>query len=331
MKEYDPESGTYQNVEIDPKTKEVRYGEVNPDEEEIVYKFKKIKDLRSRLHHKWWFWCICAFVLIAPWIVVLAIQHHNSLEQKLNKKEVKEVVKEIVKDVKEEVPDNNAGTLTIMDSSKNGDAYTVIIDTVYNGHQLHLYNVRYGIPELYVCDSTDIDSTDRNIVFAARAADFGKERELLGFFINKGEILATGSKNKEGFCAIINHNITLGAGKTTPLLEQAINEGGYFFRNPPLVVNGIPQELTQIGTTPNSRRALCSFNNEIVYIACDDQMTLTEFAQLLSDFGVVTAVNMVGSKGGHGFCRDQDGALHHWGVNRYANYKNVNYLVWKKK
>lgn len=332
MKEYDPESGTYQNMEVDPETKEVHYGELNPNEDKIVYKFNKITHLP--LFSKWWFWVICAVVVIAPWVVVLVVHLPDSSDEKSDPKEItKEVVKEAVKEVKSEEIDNNAGTLTIIDSSAKGDAYTEMIDTMFQEHQLHIYHVRYGIPELYVCDSVNIDTNDMNIVFAAQAAEYSKDpnqpKKLLGLFIKDGEILATGSKSKEGFCAIINHNISLGAGKTTPLSEEAINEKGDFFRNPPLVVNGIAQKSNIKHS--GYRRALCSYNNEIVYIVCDEKMTLTDFAQLLSDFGVVTAVNMMGSLGAICFCRDQEGKLHYQGVNKYDTYESVNYLIWKKK
>lgn len=329
MKEYDPENGTYQNMEVDPETKEVHYGELNPQEDKIVYKFKQIK--QWHLFSKWWFWVICAVVVIVPWAVVIVVHHHDSLAKKLDKKEITQVVEETLKEVKSEEIDNNAGTLTIIDSSAKGDAYTEMIDTMFQEHQLHIYHVRYGIPELYVCDSTNIDTSDMNIVFAAQAAEYSKEepRKICGFFIKDGEILATGNQSKEGFCAIINHNISLGAGKNTPLFEEAINEKGDFFRNPPLVVNGIPQKSDK--KQSGYRRALCSYNNEIVYIVCDEKMSLTDFAKLLSDFGVVTAVNMMGSLGAICFCRDQEGKFYYRGVNNYDTYENVNYLIWKKK
>lgn len=326
MKEYDPESGTYQNMEVDPETKEVHYGELNPQEDKIVYKFKQIK--QWHLFSKWWFWVICAVVVIAPWVVVLFIQEciTNDVQTQMDEGRSK-----IADPIIAVITDRNAGTLTIIDSSAKGDAYTEMIDTMFQEHQLHIYHVRYGIPELYVCDSTNIDTSDMNIVFAAQAAEYSKEepRKICGFFIKDGEILATGNQSKEGFCAIINHNISLGAGKNTPLFEEAINEKGDFFRNPPLVVNGIPQKSDK--KQSGYRRALCSYNNEIVYIVCDEKMSLTDFAKLLSDFGVVTAVNMMGSLGAICFCRDQEGKFYYRGVNNYDTYENVNYLIWKKK
>lgn len=329
MKEYNPENGTYQNMEVDPETKEVHYGKLNPREEKIFYKFKNVK--QWHLFSKWWFWVICAVVLIAPWVVIVGIHHYDLNNKTIDDGQVKQVVEEVREVVREEVSDNNAGTITIMDSSSVGDAYTEILDTMFQEHQLHIYKVHYGIPELYVCDSTDIDTNDMNIVFAAQAAEYNKQkpREICGLFINKGEVLATGSRHKEGFCAIIDHNITLGAGKNTSLSEEAINGEGYFFRNPPLVVNGIAQERANNAT--DFRRALCNINNEIVYIVCDEKMSLTDFAQLLSDFGVITAVNMMGSKGAVGFCRNQEGKLQQWGKNSHSDYTNINYLIWKKK
>lgn len=322
MKEYDPENGTYQNVEVDPETKEVHYGELNPDEDKIVYKFKKIKHLH--LFSKWWFWVICAVIVIVPWMVVLVIHHHDSQTQKLDKKEVKEVVKETMNEVNPEKIDN---TLTIIDSSAKGDAYTEIIDTVVNEHTLRIYKVYYGIPELFI---GDIDPEDTNIVMAARAADVGTRNEIIGLFIYKGENWGTGSKHKEGFCAVINNEIALGIDTVTPLVEDAISQKGSFFRNAPLVNSGIACAYEGDHDQKTTRRALCNFNNEIVFITCDN-ITMTEFSMSLADLGVKTAIYMVGAKGGYGFCRDKAGKLSTWGVNRFNIYPNVNYLIWKKK
>lgn len=327
MKEYDPENGTYQNVEVDPQTKEVHYGELNPKEDKIVYKFKNIKQFH--LFSKWWFWMICAIVLITPWIVVLFINNNNDrindeFQNKMN--EVNAKIDTII----EPITNQNAGTLTIMDSSSVAEAYTEIIDTTFNGHKLNIYKVHYGIPELYVCDSTNIDTSDVNIVFAARAADIAKgDRSLLGLFIYKGEILATGSNHKEGFCAIVDSNITLGIAESTPLFEQVVEKKGYFFRNAPLISNGASCQYIDKYNQPTTRHALCAYKNEIVFITVE-KTTMTDFIELLHDFKVDNAIYMVGSTG-YGFCRDQEGKLHDWGKDNVPSFKNFNYLIWKKK
>lgn len=327
MKEYDPESGTYQNAEVDSQTKEIRYGECSPNEDEIVYEHPKKP--KNKFYHRWWFWCIFALLLITPWVVLFFIHH----TPEASKEEIKDVVTEAMDSVMEQGnPDLNAGSLTVMDSSNFGNAYTEIIDTVFKDVHLSIYKVHYGIPELYVCDSVDIDMGDSNIVFAARAADYGKDTSgqiIIGLFVYKGKLLANGCRKKEGFCSIIHNNITIGAGKTTPLLEEAIETEGYFFRHLPLVVNGIV--LPSATNDKQLRRALCNLNNDIVYIECRDKMTLNDFAELLSDFGVQTAINMVGAQTGYGFCRDKDGRLHQWGKNTHTNFQNISYLIWKNK
>ena len=330
MKEYDPKNGTYKNTEIDPETKEIRYGECNSKEEKIFYKFQKVK--QWRLYSKWWFWVICAIVLIAPWGVVIAVHLLDTKEKSLNQEQIQQVAEKVKEVVIEDKLSENAETITIMDSSFVGDAYTEIVDTMFQERQLRIYKVHYGIPELYVCDSTDIDINDSNIIFAARAADFdkGAGHSILGLFINKGEILATGSEHKEGFCAIIEGNITLGVAQSTPFFEQVIDKSGYFFRNAPLIFNGVACQYEGEHNQSTTRRALCAYHNEIVFITAENT-TMTEFINILYNFGVQNAIYMVGSRGGNGFCRDSEGKLYTWGVSRYSNYKNVNYLIWKKK
>lgn len=332
MKEYDPENGTYQNMEVDPETKEVHYGELNPQEDKIVYKFKQIK--QWHLFSKWWFWVICAVVVIAPWVVVLGIHLVSSEEVKEKEQKVEKLqmeVESLENQVDSLKADENAGT-TAMKSQNDSIAYTKITEAEQDGHRIKIYGVYSGIPGLYVCDSTEIDTNNKNIVFAARAADFGADegRSIIADFVFKGEVRATGSRKKEGFCAIIDSNIILGAGRETEFLNRAKVDSGFFFRHIPLVINKtpIPSDITK----KELRRALCSYKDEIVYIEGFDKMTITDFANLLADFGVTTAIYMVGSEGGKGFCRDREGQLHEWGDwTKKDNYKNVTYLIWKKK
>jgi len=327
MKEYDPKSDTYKNAEIDSETKEIRYGETNPEEDEIIYKPRRFH--LKKIHLSWWNWCILAAIVVIPWMIVLIL---HLTKENIEPEQVETIVKETIKEVKEEVI-INTNVLTVQDSSSVGDAYTEIIDTTFDGYQMHLYQVHYGIPELHVCNGTPIDTTDTNIVFAARAADLEKgTKRIIGDFIVKGNILSEGSIRKEGFCAIIDNNITLGVERSTPFEDQAVKGNGYFFRNAPLIYNKVRCLYEGEYNQASTRRALCSYNSNIVFIEVES-ITMTEFIDLLSDFGVKSAIYMVGSKEGHGFCRDKEGKLRQWGVCRAwkNDFKNINYLIWKAK
>ena len=75
------------------------------------------------------------------------------------------------------------------------------------------------------------DKEDSTIVFVAQAADIRRDnKKILGDFVLKGEKLSYG-KAKAGFCAVIDDVITIGVDEDTPLLQKAIDRGGYFSDN----------------------------------------------------------------------------------------------------
>ena len=79
---------------------------------------------------------------------------------------------------------------------------------------------------------------DTTVIFAAQAADVRADNGgIVGAFVLKGEPKAWGL-SKKGYCASINGQITIGMADNSPLFEQATEEGGYFFRQYPLVSNG---------------------------------------------------------------------------------------------
>ena len=107
------------------------------------------------------------------------------------------------------------------------------------------------------------DETDSTVVFVAQAADIGSNNYgIVGDFVLKGEVLAKGVR-KEGFCSIINQTITLGMNAETPLLQAAIREKGYFFRQYPLVSNS--EAIDNKPKGKSIRRALAIRNSEIIW------------------------------------------------------------------
>lgn len=204
-------------------------------------------------------------------------------------------------------------------------SYTEKIDTVINDVLLSLYIPHNATPELTVGAP---NSNDPNIIFAAQAADIRKDnRKILGAFVLKGKPLAWGL-SKKGYCAIIDGKVSVGVSENSPLFEEATEKDGYFFRQYPLIDNGILIENEHKNKT--MRKALCSRLGQIFVAVSESDESFHDFTQALIDLGVENAINLVGSNASYGWYIDQDGVQTIFAPHVYrASYKNENYIIWK--
>ena len=208
--------------------------------------------------------------------------------------------------------------------------YTEIVDTVINDVVLRLYIPHNAEMSLHI---GKIDIEDTSIIYAAQAADVRADNGgIVGAFVLKGEPKAWGL-SKKGFCASINGEVTVGVAENSPLFEKATEEGGYFFRQYPLVSNGKLVENEPKGKS--IRRAICDRNGEIFMVETGTAESFHDFAQALADLGVGEAVYLVGSSA-YGWAVDENGDRHEFGVDHYYTGrrkapKNISYMVWKKR
>lgn len=179
-----------------------------------------------------------------------------------------------------------------------------------------------------------MDKSDQRVIYTAQAADVRADNGgIVGAFVLKGEPLAWGL-SKKGFCASINGKVTIGVADNSPLFEQATEEGGYFFRQYPLVGDGKLVENEQKGKAV--RRAICDRRGEIFMVETASVESLHDFAQALVDLGVDQAVYLVGSSA-YGWAVDEAGTTHEFGdENIYRGRrrrmpKNTSYIVWRRK
>ncbi len=156
-------------------------------------------------------------------------------------------------------------------------------------------------------------------------AEPGDNGEILGAFVLKGNLLSTG-RSKAGFCAIIGGAITVGVADTTPFLEQALDSGGDFFRQYPLVVGSQIVENKPKGKS--YRKALAELSGKMVVIMSCDKMTFHDFSQALVDLGVTNAIYLVGSTA-YGFARVEDGSIVTFGEKVENSPEHVSYIVWR--
>lgn len=204
-------------------------------------------------------------------------------------------------------------------------SFTEKIDTVINDVLLSIYIPHNASPELTLGVP---DRNDKSIILAAQAADIRKDnRKILGAFVLKGEPLAWGL-SKKGFCAIIEDKVTVGVSENSPLFEEATEKDGYFFRQFPLVENGVLVENEPKNKT--MRKALCSRAGQIFVAVSETDESFHDFSQALVDLDVENAIYLVGSHSSFGWYVDANGekTLFAPDVHR-GTYQNENYIVWR--
>ena len=208
--------------------------------------------------------------------------------------------------------------------------FTEIRDTVINDIPLRIYIPHNAEMTLHV---GRLDKRDTSIIFAAQAADIRRDNgKIVGAFVLQGEPLAWGL-SKKGYCAVIDGRVTVGVADNSPLFEEATEKGGYFFRQYPLVNNGVLCENEP--KNKSIRRAICDRQGEIFVVESLSKESFHDFAQALVDLGIDQAVYLVGSTA-HGWAVDDLGDRHEFGVDnlhtgRRPMPENTNYMVWKKK
>lgn len=210
---------------------------------------------------------------------------------------------------------------------KNEPATVLVHDTVINDVPLRIHTPVNAVPELSIGYP---DLKDNTLVMAFQAADVRADNhEILGAYVLKGEMLSRG-RSKKGFCAIIDGKIQLGMAESTPLLEEATEKEGYFFRQYPLVLDG-----KMVENKPKNkafRHALCELNGTIVTVSSMGMESLHDFAQALADLGVQNAIYLVGAEA-YGFCRTQSDNMPEtvtWGERQTdKTFEKVNFIVWR--
>ena len=208
--------------------------------------------------------------------------------------------------------------------------YTEIQDTLINDIPIRIYIPHNADLSLHIGRMNRKDTT---VIFAAQAADVRADNGgIVGAFVLKGEPKAWGL-SKKGYCASINGQITIGVADNSPLFEQATEEGGYFFRQYPLVSNGEIVENELKGKS--IRRGICERQGEIFMVETGTPESFHDFSQALVDLKVNQAVYLVGSSA-YGWAVDQTGTIHEFGDDNYYTGrrkmpKNTSYIVWRRR
>lgn len=208
--------------------------------------------------------------------------------------------------------------------------YIQMVDTCVNDIPMRLFIPHNAVMELSL---GRIDPKDTTIVYVSQAADVRADNGgIVGAFVLKGKPLAWGL-SKQGFCAAIGDSVVVGVADNTSYFEEAINRGGYFFRQYGLVKDGALVENKLKGKA--IRRGICDRMGEIFMVETHTDESLHDFAQALVDIGVSQAVYIVGSSQIYGWAVDAAGVKYEFNdVNTYLSRwlpENTSYIVWRRK
>ena len=203
-----------------------------------------------------------------------------------------------------------------------GKAYTEHLELTINDIPLDIYIPHNAKPSLAIGTP---DIFDKNIVLVTQAADIRADNgKINGAYVLAGKPMAWGL-SKKGYVGIIDDKITVGVADNSPLFEEATEKGGYFFRQYPLVDNGVLVENEPKGKA--IRKAICDRAGEIIVVMSISPESFHDFAQALVDLQVDNAVYLVGSDS-FGFFRDKYDHFTQICEQRREVYKYENYIKW---
>ena len=203
-----------------------------------------------------------------------------------------------------------------------GKAYTENLKLTINDIPLDIFIPHNAKPSLAIGTP---DIFDKNIVLVTQAADIRADNgKINGAFVLAGKPMAWGL-SKKGYVGIIDDKITVGVADNSPLFEEATEKGGYFFRQYPLVDNGVLVENEPKGKA--IRKAICDRAGEIIVVMSISPESFHDFAQALVDLQVDNAVYLVGSDS-FGFFRDKYDHFTQICEKKREGYKYENYIKW---
>lgn len=226
-----------------------------------------------------WLWILVgAVVLVALGLLVFGGSSEDILTPS-EEAEIEEVVFEPMNEVK--IPEEFQEPLKpIGDYSDTTlvKPYTEHLRDTINDIPIDIYIPHNAVPELMVGVP---NLHDKSIVLTTQAADIRADNgKIVGAFVMNGEPLSWGL-SKKGYCSIIDGKVTVGVSENSPLFEEATEKGGHFFRQYPLVDNGVLVENEPKGKS--IRKALCDRNGEIMVIMTQTPESFHDFAQALVD------------------------------------------------
>ena len=293
--------------------------DIHDDELRVIGQKRTPHSSEDIRHKKLWWWIAAALLICG---IVAAVFLFSGKKEDMSESEA------VVFEPMIEPDDNPVAEEVLAPLGDYSDttlikAYTEHLRDTINDIPLDIYIPHNAVPEL-VLGVPDIH--DKSIVLTTQAADIRADNgKIVGAFVLKGKPLSWGL-SKKGYCGIIDGKLTVGVADNSPIFEEATEKGGYFFRQYPLVDNGVLVENEPKGKS--IRKALCDRNGEIMVVMSQTPESFHDFAQALVDLKVDNATYLVGSSS-FGYFRDRyDHLAIIYNKFRYG-YKYENFIVWK--
>lgn len=265
-------------------------------------------------HHSRLRWLIIVGVLMVAAVAALLVVHYRQTDQT-----AETVFEEPVQPVQQHPL---RGWIAAGDTITTRG--TLVYDTIVNDIPLRLKRPLHATPHLAVGYGCLRDTAD--IILMQQAADVRADNmKIVGAFVLHGKPLSWGL-SKRGYCAIIDKKVTVGVADNSPLFEEATERGGDFFRQYPLVDNGVLVENEL--KAKFIRRALCELEGRIVVAETGTPESMHDFAQALVDIGVTNAIYLIGSTA-IGWHIGLDGVGVTSGQWEQKIYKNISFIIWQ--
>ena len=290
-----------------------RIDEIQDDELRVIGRPSGAEDTRKP---RKWLWIVMAMLIVAAVVAAAIIWSRKPVPENDPGVFDPSTVVEPTNVIKEKLePLGNYADTT-------SKAYTEHLKLTINDIPLDIYIPHNAKPSLAIGTP---DIFDKNIVFATQAADIRADNgKINGAFVLAGKPMAWGL-SKKGYVGIIDDKITVGVADNSPLFEEATEKGGYFFRQYPLVDNGVLVDNEPKGKA--IRKAICDRAGEIIVVMSITPESFHDFAQALVDLKVDNAVYLVGSNS-FGYFRDKYDHFTQIYEKRRGGYKYENYIMW---
>lgn len=175
--------------------------------------------------------------------------------------------------------------------------------------------------------TTDISAyRDSTECFIVQAADIRKDNgKFIGDFILNGEKLSSG-KRREGYCAIINGEVTIGMSNNNEVVDECIAQNGSLFRQHPLVIN---KKAQNVNTKGKSIRLALAQNDEGLYIIMtEERESIHNFSEALVDLDMNNALSLVGGNNAYVYWKQDDESYESHDI---TENNNPNFIVFKRK
>lgn len=155
------------------------------------------------------------------------------------------------------------------------------------------------------------DSTDTDVYFYSRCADYDKQGKVLGSMVVDGKDISNGN-TRLGYCAMVGNSTVIGIARNEAVRDYVREQGGSYFRQFILVSDGeIPRKFHLHKKV--ERRALARMDNQLYYIESRHAETMYDFADAIRRYGFIDAIYITGGNS-PSFYRTADGSCHNIGV-----------------